>query len=347
MTKSCCCFMLSSIICIVWLLLKSDLILSSVIIIYPLVSLKNHDPSSFLFEYVAEMNQMRYVEFGFKLSSLDEVKPWSYHRFICEVIDITRTALTGRSHNASLLIPEDQIFSNELYVQHLFPAGIYDVHFKYEDIDSHELILYETCRFELRITLLVTQPRQEIISKLVNSVIVEITMNIGMGSYHLIEFDMQSHKDWIIDMGKYCSIAKIKIFLARSKDHRQEFITTFPLHFMQSYFSTITDETIIDNSHKITIGNDVWIGKDVVLINNITIGTGSIIGANSVVRENVPNYAVVYGNPARIMKYRFSEETINKLLMMAWWDWDIDRIYEMTKYSTVQEVITAWEQGYI
>lgn len=339
--------MLSSLVCFVWLLVQSNLIMSLIIMIYPSVSLKNHDPSSFIFEYIAEMNQMRYVEFGFKLSSLDEVKPWSYRRFVCEVIDITRTALTGRSHNASLLIPIDQIFSNELYVQHLFPSGIYDVNFKYEDEDSHELILFETRRFELRIKLLVSQPRQETISKFVDNVNVEITMNIGMGSYHLIEFDVESHRDWIVDMGKYCSIAKIKIFLARSKNHRQEFITTFPLHFMQSYFSAIIDETIIDNSHTVTIGNDVWIGKDVVLINNITIGTGAIIGAHSVVRENVPAYAVVYGNPARIMKYRFSEEMINKLLMMAWWDWDIDRIHEMTKYSTVQDVITAWEQGHI
>lgn len=341
--------MLLSLVCIVWLLLQSDLInvMSTIIIMYPSVSLKNHDPSSFLFEYIAEMNQMRYVDFGFKLSSLDEVKPWSYLRFVCEVIDITRTALTGRSHNSSLLIPEEQIFNNELYVQHLFPAGIYDVNFKYEDIDSHELTLYETRRFELRIKLLVAQPSQETISKFVDNVNVEITMNIGMGSYHLIEFDVESHRDWIVDMGKYCSIAKIKIFLARSKNHRQEFITTFPLHFMQSYFSAVIDEIVVDNSHKVTIGNDVWIGKDVVLINNITIGTGAIIGANSVVRENVPNYAVVYGNPARIMKYRFSEEIINKLLMMAWWDWDVDRIYEMTKYSTVHEVILAWEQGYI
>ena len=339
--------MLSSLVCFVWLLLQSNLIMSSIIMIYPSVSLKYHDPSSFIFEYIAEMNQMRYVEFGFKLSSLDEVKPWSYLRFVCEVIDITRTALTGRSHNASILIPVDQIFSNELYVQHLFPSGIYDVNFKYEDEDSHELILFETRRFELRIKLLVSQPRQETIYKSVDNVNVEITMNIGMGSYHLIEFDVESHRDWIVDMGKYCSIAKIKIFLARSKNHRQEFITTFPLHFMQNYFSAIIDETIIDNSHTVTIGNDVWIGKDVVLINNITIGTGAIIGANSVVRENVPNYAVVYGNPARIMKYRFSEEIINKLLMMAWWDWDIDRIHGMTKYSTVQDVITAWELGHI
>jgi len=315
---------------------------------YPSAALKNHDPTSLLFEYTAEMNQMRYVEFGFQLTSVDEVKPWSYLRFVCEVIDIERTKLTGRSHNASLMITQEQLFDDKLYVQHLFPTGIYDINFMYEDIDNnHELKLFETCRLELRIAWHVSQPSQEKIYKNVDNINVEITLNIDLGSYHLIQFDVASYRDWVVNIGKYCSIARIKIFLARTKTHRQEFITTFPLHFMHSPLSAIVDEIVVDNSHKVIIGNDVWIGNDVVLINNITIGTGAIIGANSVVRENVPNYAVVYGNPARIMKYRFSEETISKLLTMAWWDWDADRIHEMTKYSTVQEVIEAWEQGYI
>jgi len=320
---------------------------STILILYPFLSLTNHDPRSFIFEYTAEMNQMRYVQFGFQLSSINEIKPWSYQRFVCEVIDVTRTSLTGRSHNLSLLIPQEQLLNNELYVHHLFPPGIYDVNFLFEDKDHHRLTMYDTIRFELRIALHVAPPSQVKVYKEIDNIKMQITVNMGVGSYHQIEFDVKSHRDWVVNIGKFCSIGEIKVFLARSKNHRRDFITTFPLHFMSSHFSAVIDEVVVDNSHTVSIGNDVWIGNDVVLIDNITIGNGAIIGAHSVVRENVPNYAIVYGNPARVIKYRFSDEIIVKLLDMAWWDWDIDRIYGMSKYSTVDEVVSAWEQGHI
>ena len=107
------------------------------------------------------------------------------------------------------------------------------------------------------------------------------------------------------------------------------------------------DETVNGLSHSIIIGNDVWIGVNTVIINNLTIGHGAIIGAYSVLRESVPPYAVVYGNPAVVVKYRFPPHTIAKLLDMQWWDWEENRIISMAQFHTAEEVILAWEQGLI
>lgn len=70
------------------------------------------------------------------------------------------------------------------------------------------------------------------------------------------------------------------------------------------------------------IGHDVWIGSNVTISPRITVGTGAVLAANSTVTKDVPDYAVVGGNPAKIIKYRFNEETVEKLLASKWWDYD-------------------------
>lgn len=77
---------------------------------------------------------------------------------------------------------------------------------------------------------------------------------------------------------------------------------------------------------KIIIGNDVWIGEGVRILSGITIGDGTIVAAGSVVSKSVPPYALVAGNPARVKRYRFSQEHIEKLLKISWWDWDEEKI---------------------
>jgi chloramphenicol O-acetyltransferase type B len=73
---------------------------------------------------------------------------------------------------------------------------------------------------------------------------------------------------------------------------------------------------------RIEIGSDVWIGTHAVLLGGITVGHGAIVGAFAVVAKDVPPYAVVVGNPARVIRYRFSPERIAQLLKLRWWDWD-------------------------
>ena len=96
---------------------------------------------------------------------------------------------------------------------------------------------------------------------------------------------------------------------------------------------------------KILIGNDVWIGRGCILKNTnpnkpLIIGDGAIIASDSVVVKNVPPYAIIGGNPAQIIKYRFDEKIIEKLLKIKWWNWDIDKIHDNFKYfNRVEEFV--------
>lgn len=76
---------------------------------------------------------------------------------------------------------------------------------------------------------------------------------------------------------------------------------------------------------KIKIGNDVWLGKNVIITNGVNIGNGVIAAAGAVITKDVPDYAVVAGVPARIIKYRYKEEQIKELNKIAWWNWSDDK----------------------
>lgn len=78
----------------------------------------------------------------------------------------------------------------------------------------------------------------------------------------------------------------------------------------------------------IIIGNDVWIGDKVTILSGIRIGDGAVIGAGAVVTKDVPPYAIVGGNPAKVIKYRFSEDVIAKMRRIAWWNWSFDMLKE-------------------
>ena len=87
----------------------------------------------------------------------------------------------------------------------------------------------------------------------------------------------------------------------------------------KEYFSEITHTP---EGYSMVIGNDVWIGSDVKILEGITIGNGAIVACGAVVTKDIPPYAVVGGVPAKIIKYRFSDDNIEKLLNIQWWDWD-------------------------
>lgn len=82
----------------------------------------------------------------------------------------------------------------------------------------------------------------------------------------------------------------------------------------------------------IVIDHDVWVGENVTILSGIHISSGAIVGATATVSKNVPPYAVVVGNPGRIVKYRFPQDIIDRLLKIAWWDWSIDKIHENYSY---------------
>ena len=93
--------------------------------------------------------------------------------------------------------------------------------------------------------------------------------------------------------------------------------------------TTILEPSYINDDCE--IGNDVWIGVNAVIKRGVKVGNGAVIGANSFVNKDVPDFAIVAGTPARIIKYRFEEEKRNKISVTNWWNKDLDEAKEIIK----------------
>lgn len=122
-------------------------------------------------------------------------------------------------------------------------------------------------------------------------------------------------------IGKFCSLGEeIKIGLGI---HPHHFRSTFPGFYAKdsSYYGVEPEYEYNEPQHlPCMIGNDVWIGTRATILDGVKIGDGAVIAAGAVVTKDVPPYAIVGGVPAKIIKYRFSEEKINRLLASKWWD---------------------------
>jgi len=122
-------------------------------------------------------------------------------------------------------------------------------------------------------------------------------------------------------IGKFCSIAdNITIFLG--DNHNTNWFSTYPFgHIHDNIFTKLNRNNGHPSSKgNVVIGNDVWIGSNATIMSGITIGDGAVIAAKSVVTKNVPPYTIVGGNPAKEIRKRFSDDIINKLLELKWWD---------------------------
>ena len=139
-----------------------------------------------------------------------------------------------------------------------------------------------------------------------------------------------------VSLKKFCSIASgIKFRVGLNNGHNYKRVSSYEITGFEwgipSAFLPPQGEC------KIEIGNDVWIGrgcnlKSVNPERPLVIGDGAVIASDSVVVKNVPPYAIVGGNPAQIIKYRFPPHVIESLLRIKWWDWDIDKIHDNFKY---------------
>ncbi|EQF24119.1 bacterial transferase hexapeptide family protein [Clostridioides difficile CD160] len=135
-------------------------------------------------------------------------------------------------------------------------------------------------------------------------------------------------------IGKFCSIACNSKFLMTSGNHtmKSQSTYTFPIFYEEWGLdvSHITDAW--DNKGDIVIGNDVWIGYDSIIMSGVHIGDGAIIGTRAVVTNDVPPYSIVGGIPAKVIKKRFSDDTISKLLEIKWWNWPYKKIQSNIQY---------------
>ena len=129
-----------------------------------------------------------------------------------------------------------------------------------------------------------------------------------------------------LKVGKFCSIAtEVKVWL--DSNHRTDWVSTYPFgHTHPNVFNSFNGEGHPSTKGDIIIGNDVWIATNVTIMSGVTIGDGAVIAANSHVVKNVEPYAVVGGNPAKLIKLRFTPEQIKSLLEIKWWDWPDEKI---------------------
>lgn len=134
--------------------------------------------------------------------------------------------------------------------------------------------------------------------------------------------------EYHVRLGKYNSIGRDCNFFLHA-NHRVDWITT-----SSQLWGPVTPE-VADMHMKmghptckgdIVIENDVWVGAKATIMSGVKIHNGSVVGAGSLVSKDVPPYAIVVGNPGKIIRYRFSENIIDSLLKIAWWDWSEDRI---------------------
>lgn len=138
------------------------------------------------------------------------------------------------------------------------------------------------------------------------------------------------HFDFIGDkliIGKFCAIAKDVTFIMNGANHQSTGFSTYPFFiFGNGWEKSAPQPADLPFKGNTEIGNDVWIGYNATIMPGVKIGSGAIIASKSVVTNDVPAYAVVGGNPAKIIKQRFDDKTINALLSIAWWDWSSDKI---------------------
>lgn len=140
------------------------------------------------------------------------------------------------------------------------------------------------------------------------------------------------------EIGSFCSIGPELI--CGYGEHPSDFVSSSPVFYSLSKQCgvTFTKESLFDEHKKSNIGNDVWIGARVFIRDGITIGDGAIVAVGSVVIKDVPPYAIVGGVPARIIKYRFSEEEIARLLELEWWNWDETRLRKAQPFISCNDI---------
>jgi len=143
------------------------------------------------------------------------------------------------------------------------------------------------------------------------------------------EKNVKYHFDFIGDkliIGKFCMIASDVVFIMNGANHLTKSISSYPFAIFGKDWSDAMNGKTYPNKGNTTVGNDVWIGYRSTIMPGVSIGDGAIIASNSTVINDVDPYTIVGGNPARPIKKRFSDSTIEKLVSIKWWDWDIKKI---------------------
>jgi virginiamycin A acetyltransferase len=125
-------------------------------------------------------------------------------------------------------------------------------------------------------------------------------------------------------IGRFCQFADSALFITASANHRYDGFSSYPFAVFDGFGADRA--SLPEPGPDTVIGNDVWIGQGARILPGARLGDGVIVGAGAVVGGKVPSYSIVAGSPARVVRRRFDDATIKRLMALAWWDWPIDRI---------------------
>lgn len=161
------------------------------------------------------------------------------------------------------------------------------------------------------------------------SVVLMSHIKIGRGTYLRRDVFVDDYTE----IGRYCSIANDVVIAA--SEHPIENFSTHPISYDVENYPGKETKTII--------GNDVWLGTRCIIKKGVTIGDGAVVAANAVVTKNVPPYAIVAGVPTKIIKYRFEDDVIEKLLALEWWNFPPDKLTDI-KNLPIEQAIKKLEE---
>lgn len=168
------------------------------------------------------------------------------------------------------------------------------------------------------------------------------------GTGNLFEQDnvLYLHGPQRLLIGSFCAIGPRTTFLMPGGNHPMVGPSTFPFTMFGGAWTTntLTAFQAIDQPGDTHIGNDVWIGRQAQIMPGVRIGDGAVVGAGAVVTGDVSPYAIVAGNPARVIRQRFGTEDVQRLLQIRWWDWPVEKITAHARIimaGTVDELARA------
>ena len=160
-------------------------------------------------------------------------------------------------------------------------------------------------------------------------------INVLIGDFSYIASGTQLD---LTQIGRFCSLGPQ--ILGGCGGHPIDLVSTNPMFFSTFTQSGITFATkdCFEDREDILIGHDVWIGARAFIKDGIKVGNGAVVAAGAVVVKDVPDYAIVGGTPAKIIRYRFSPEVIQELLIIQWWNWSAEKLQDASSYFSNNDI---------